>query len=647
MSNADLLLYRPWSDAAEPSQQEPVDFSARSSSINVYDFKVNVQDFKDDRRFRPNISNADISKRTSGRGTPDSGISSPSEGNFINPYHFFPTLYQQALANQSLQNESFCKSEIEREIVNQHRFSEEKRNHNNLIPNEQTSPLSLVVRRNLESLLSPSRDHIDIESNDTESKPHLEYPVKKEDIFSNPNPYKYFGPSIFWPQAVRNYGNHINNFNNDNISDINKSTSTLEKHISGIINNPLTSPTRFAAHDLSLQGIRNPLLDYIGQSQPTSPRSNKSPIISPVASAVNFGKRKVPAGGFSPDKKTRSPKKAKATRKLAFEDDKSSPISGTIIIENDDPLVVRKGDIDPAYNVVEVTEEAKAEIAKIENKIGEYICQLCKELYDDAFALAQHRCSRIIHVEYRCPECDKVFNCPANLASHRRWHKPKGMTKQDTKNMMSINDQNIKQSLGEPSTSGTVNSDFKNINDDSSSEDGKESAANFDCPICMKSFKRQAYLRKHMATHKQTNEEQSTTIIQPIPHKFSFPPHQISHQIDDHMKRSIQPNTSLHIPTGVAGNILTPPLLSPPFSPTEASFKCHLCLLNFYSPTALAIHLTTTHRRNYADDPPSLTSGKDFVSSIGCAQPRSLPLSQSSSYFSSHALHLPPPIRAT
>ena len=23
-----------------------------------------------------------------------------------------------------------------------------------------------------------------------------------------------------------------------------------------------------------------------------------------------------------------------------------------------------------------------------------------------------------------CPECDKTFNCPANLASHRRWHKP-------------------------------------------------------------------------------------------------------------------------------------------------------------------------------------------------------------------------------
>ena len=31
----------------------------------------------------------------------------------------------------------------------------------------------------------------------------------------------------------------------------------------------------------------------------------------------------------------------------------------------------------------------------------------------------------IIFFKKRCSECDKIFNCPANLASHKRWHKPK------------------------------------------------------------------------------------------------------------------------------------------------------------------------------------------------------------------------------
>ena len=29
--------------------------------------------------------------------------------------------------------------------------------------------------------------------------------------------------------------------------------------------------------------------------------------------------------------------------------------------------------------------------SKIENKIGDYCCRLCKEVYPDAFGLAQHR----------------------------------------------------------------------------------------------------------------------------------------------------------------------------------------------------------------------------------------------------------------
>ena len=59
-------------------------------------------------------------------------------------------------------------------------------------------------------------------------------------------------------------------------------------------------------------------------------------------------------------------------------------------------LPVTAGDIDPSMNLVEVTPEAKAELAKIENKIGDFICRLCKEVYDDAFGLAQHRLEAMI-----------------------------------------------------------------------------------------------------------------------------------------------------------------------------------------------------------------------------------------------------------
>lgn len=176
-------------------------------------------------------------------------------------------------------------------------------------------------------------------------------------------------------------------------------------------------------------------------------------------------------------------KKSKAARKLNFDEDKSSPVSGTIIRElgPDETLVVRKGDIDPAYNVVEVTEEAKAELAKIENHIGEYVCRLCKELYEDAFQLAQHRCSRIVHVEYRCPECDKVFNCPANLASHRRWHKPRApaVPKEQPKN-------------------------------------DPDADCQYHCLECGKKFRRQAYLRKHLTTHTQSEDAGHAVLGHPV-----------------------------------------------------------------------------------------------------------------------------------
>lgn len=67
-------------------------------------------------------------------------------------------------------------------------------------------------------------------------------------------------------------------------------------------------------------------------------------------------------------KPTREPKKSKAMRKLKFDEEKSSPVSGTIIrtLEELDDNVLESGDIDPEYNVVEVTEEAKQELAAIQ-----------------------------------------------------------------------------------------------------------------------------------------------------------------------------------------------------------------------------------------------------------------------------------------
>lgn len=81
-------------------------------------------------------------------------------------------------------------------------------------------------------------------------------------------------------------------------------------------------------------------------------------------------------------------------------------------------------DCDDEGHVTEalVTPEAVARLERIENKIGGYDCKLCANRYSNAFDLANHNCSGIVKVEHRCPECNKLFQCPANLASHRRWH---------------------------------------------------------------------------------------------------------------------------------------------------------------------------------------------------------------------------------
>ena len=88
----------------------------------------------------------------------------------------------------------------------------------------------------------------------------------------------------------------------------------------------------------------------------------------------------------SRDKKN-SNKKPRAAFRLDFTDtDKLSPVSGTLILREPPPTdggencegVPVSGDIDSSVNCVEATPEARAELEKIDNRIGDYICRLCR-----------------------------------------------------------------------------------------------------------------------------------------------------------------------------------------------------------------------------------------------------------------------------
>ncbi|XP_033916956.1 insulinoma-associated protein 1 [Melopsittacus undulatus] len=183
-------------------------------------------------------------------------------------------------------------------------------------------------------------------------------------------------------------------------------------------------------------------------------------------SAAEPGRQKGPAG-----------KKAKAIRKLTFEDEvTTSPVLG---------LRIKEGP-------VEAPARARSGCAR---PLGEFICQLCKEEYGDPFALAQHRCSRIVRVEYRCPECDKVFSCPANLASHRRWHKPRPPA---AKSGPEPGRAPPEEPPKEPGAGSGSERDTPSPG--GGSEAGSEEGL-FECPRCAKRFRRQAYLRKHLLGH--------------------------------------------------------------------------------------------------------------------------------------------------
>lgn len=299
--------------------------------------------------------------------------------------------------------------------------------------------------------------------------------------------------------------------------------------------------------------------------------SNISPAYSPRGSPSQSPNKR--RGQSDNENKPKSMKKPKAARKINFDEDKSSPVSGCIIkdlSDCEDGKVVY-GDIDSSYNYVEVTPEARAAIDKIENKIGDYICRLCKEHYDDAFKLAQHRCPRIVHVEYRCPECDKVFSCPANLASHRRWHKPRQSlpSKQSVPSRILPANVNLNQ-LGNLDNSKPLNlnkqilsitpGDLRN----SPSDEGQ-----YHCETCGKTFRRQAYLRKHVLNH--ANDQQTTRV-------YSEPQNNNMSNIND---CNVCP-TNLSLDKSVRAQ-------------NNDIYKCKYCASSFFSSPGLTRHINKCH----------------------------------------------------
>ncbi|NWS73150.1 INS1A protein, partial [Crotophaga sulcirostris] len=199
------------------------------------------------------------------------------------------------------------------------------------------------------------------------------------------------------------------------------------------------------------------------------------PPAAPAAAPAAPPARKPPAA------KAPSGKKAKAIRKLTFEDEvTTSPVLG---------LRIKEGPVEAPSKA-----RGGGGGSGCSRPLGEFICQLCKEEYGDPFALAQHRCSRIVRVEYRCPECDKVFSCPANLASHRRWHKPRPPAVKSGAEATRAQEEQPKEA------SGGSGSERDTPSPGVASEAGSEEGL-FECPRCNKRFRRQAYLRKHLLGH--------------------------------------------------------------------------------------------------------------------------------------------------
>ncbi|XP_043930062.1 insulinoma-associated protein 2 [Protopterus annectens] len=310
-------------------------------------------------------------------------------------------------------------------------------------------------------------------------------------------------------------------------------------------------------------------------------------------------------------------KKSKVMRKLNFEDQvTTSPVLGLKIKEDAD-----------------IKNSAPS---GSRTTLREFICQLCKEEYPDPFALAQHKCSRIVRVEYRCPECDKVFSCPANLASHRRWHKPRPLSITDSetckKLQLPVTEGSLSVEEGKENTAKSVLKDQHRQTADSSHldqhlrmknsslslnekklNDTNQNASGgvtdtlsahthipyrndevYTCPYCYKKFRRQAYLRKHLTTHQVSrpppifNQLETGQVTFPCHMCGTYFPtadirdkHRLWHTMTEEMLLSPKEGFAVALHDSTEGE--------------QQIFSCRHCASTFFSSTGLTRHINKCH----------------------------------------------------
>ncbi|XP_049622563.1 insulinoma-associated protein 2 [Suncus etruscus] len=240
--------------------------------------------------------------------------------------------------------------------------------------------------------------------------------------------------------------------------------------------------------------------------------------------------------------------------------------------------------------------------------LGAFICQLCKEQYADPLALAQHRCSRIVRVEYRCPECDKVFSCPANLASHRRWHKPRPPPPaapprpadgKENGRLEHAADQHPRPRDSSAAAAAAAARPGPGLQLPSLPEPPRPRAPYpdgvlgrpagpaeiFVCPYCRKSFRRQAYLRKHLGTH----EPGAPRALPPglarppcgthLPSADGTDPHRLWLAVRDELLLPARPPSPAAAPDGAV----------------PQTFCCKHCPSTFFSSPGLTRHINKCH----------------------------------------------------